>query len=211
MRVIDAARIMQAGYAPQGRLSVARSLNRAGVQAHLLTDGTLVVPGTNEHMDWVSFNLRVRPRMSSVLASVLRSGASGARWHSGFLTHAEILFDWARPHRPRRIIGHSLGAASAQIVGASLKIPTIGFAAPRTKHGSTRFAGEGWVLNVNRTDDLVAWQPPRGFGFRHIGSLFALRPPQTNPGGDHKMKFYIQLLQHPVAGARVPKVWPPRR
>lgn len=210
MQVIEAARIMAAGYAPHGRLNVARSLDAGGVQAHFLTDGTLVVPGTNERMDWVDFNLRTRPRPSRALAATLRAGASGALWHGGFLRHAEIVFDFARALDVRLMIGHSLGAASAQIAGASLQIPVIGFASPRTKHGARRFPGEGWVLNVNRRDDLIGWLPPRGFGFRHLGSVHRLDPPQVNEGLDHAMEHYIRLLRHPVVGASLPRVWPPR-
>jgi hypothetical protein len=211
MKVIDAARIMAAGYAPRGRLDVTRSLDEGGVQAHFLADGTLVVPGTNERTDWVSFNLRALPRASRALASALRRGASGARWHGGFLSHAEIVYEFAKPLRPERMIGHSLGAASAQIAGASLGIPVIAFASPRTKHGDRRFPNEGWVLNVNRRDDKVGWIPPSGFGFRHLGSVYALEPPTPNIGIDHAMDHYIALLRHPRAGRRVPRVWPPPR
>ena len=210
MRVIEAARIMAAGYAPRGRLDVARRLDRDGVQALLLTDRTLVVPGTNERMDWVAFNLRTMPRPSRALAATLRAGASGALWHGGFLRHAEILYDFAKERDVRLMIGHSLGAASAQIAGASLRLPVIGFASPRTKHGARRFPGEGWVLNVNRSDDLIGWLPPRGFGFRHLGSVHRLDPPQVNRGPDHGMAHYIRLLRHPVVGASLPRVWPPR-
>ncbi len=51
------------------------------------------------------------------------TGDSGKHaWHAGFLKHAQTVHASVSgmPEPPKLIIGHSLGAASAQIVGASL-------------------------------------------------------------------------------------------
>jgi len=69
------------------------------------------------------------------------------------------------------------------------------------------------VLNIRRVDDFVCDLPPLRFGFRNIGSVVTLRPPKANPGSDHQMRYYIQLLTNPsvAAAAKVPRTWPPPR
>lgn len=208
MQIIQAARLMEAAYrGPSAFSDVVDVLDHKGVQAVLLPDRTIVVQGTNEASDWWTFNLKVglrRPRIAELRG---RRGASGAVWHSGFLRHAEILYEWAKPHRPRMLIGHSLGAAAVQIVGASLMVPAIAFAAPRTKKTKALFAGESKVLNICRTDDTVVGVPP---GFRRLGNVTFLKPRRVNPGMDHQMAHYITLLRDPQASRQVPAHWPQR-
>lgn len=206
MRILDAAQLMERAYlAPHALPGPAVAFDKRGVQAFLLPDRTVVVLGTNEASDWWRFNARVglrRPRLPELRR---RRGASGAVWHSGFLRHAEILYAWAKPLSPRLFIGHSLGAAAVQIVGASLQVPAIAFAAPRTKKTEAQFPGEAHVLNICRTDDTVVGVPP---GFRRIGNVAFLKPRRINPGMDHQMKHYIQLLRDPASSRQVPARWP---
>lgn len=210
MRILQAARLMELGYEKNPPLRITHALNKKGVQAFLLRDKTLIVPGTNELSDWLQYNLRLSLRPPKIRDLITRRGASGAIWHGGFLNHAEILYEWAAPLKPKILIGHSLGAAAVQIVGASLQTPTIAFASPSTRKGKSRFKGEGWVLNICRSDDTVCHVPPKFAGFRQVGSRYWLTPPKDNPGMDHKMEHYIRLLKHSRVSRRVPKVWPPK-
>ncbi|MEO0828927.1 MAG: hypothetical protein AAFY03_00510, partial [Pseudomonadota bacterium] len=181
MQVMKAAQIMKEAYEDGGgRLTIKDSFDKAGVQAYLLPDRVIVVPGTNEFSDWTRYNLNISRRLAGFAEMTLRPGASGTQWHDGFLRHAETLYDWAKGHRPKVLIGHSLGAASVQIVGASLRVPTISFAAPKPKWGRRRFDGAEFVLNILRTDDIVTNVPP--VLFRHVGFFYRLKPQKQTPG-----------------------------
>ncbi|MBT0958055.1 hypothetical protein IV417_11715 [Alphaproteobacteria bacterium KMM 3653] len=208
MLTLKAAEIMQEGYKKNPNLPITHALNKRGVQAFLLRDKTVVVAGTNQLSDWLRYNLRVATRPPRIRDLTTRKGASGAIWHGGFLSHAEVLYDWAAPLKPRRFIGHSLGAAAVQIVGASLNTPTIAFASPRTRKGKARFKGEGWVLNICRIDDTVCHVPPEVLGFRQVGSRYYLRPIKPNKGLDHNMGHYIRLLKNRDAAGNTPLQWP---
>ena len=208
MQVMKAAQIMKEAYADNGgRLPVRDPFNHRGVQAYLLTDRVIVVPGTNEFTDWTRYNLNLSRRLAGFTEMTLRPGASGTFWHDGFLSHAETLYDWAKTHRPKLLIGHSLGGASVQILGASLRVPTITFAAPKPKWGRRKFDGSNFVLNILRTDDIVTSVPP--VLFRHVGYFYRLRPQKQSPGLNHKMDHYMKILASPTS-ARVPKTWPQR-
>jgi len=196
LELMKAARTMLAAYDNSNASDVKVSVNINGVQAAYLKNGILVIPGTNEASDWAEFNFNVW------------SGDSGALWHAGFLRHAQIVFSFAKPLKPKFIIGHSLGGASAQIVGSSLKTPTITFGAPRVYKESSPVSGEGWVLNICRSDDSVCHVPPPLLGFRHIGSRRWLLPDKLNPGEDHRMDKYIHLLGRKSVAKNLPAAWP---
>ncbi|SER81220.1 hypothetical protein SAMN04490244_10374 [Tranquillimonas rosea] len=189
-------------------LEIVQQIDIRGVQACTLKGGILVIPGTNEFSDWFQFNFDLggRDRVERHGFAVAH-GDSGARWHGGFLEHAQIVYTFAKPQPLRYIIGHSLGAASAQIVGASLKLPTIALASPRTLRGDRPFPGEGWVVNVCRTDDTVCHVPPDFMGFRHLGSVYWLSPPEVNVGEDHRVDKYIALMEAKVSPT-LPQAWP---
>lgn len=172
----------------------------AGVQAYYLTDGVLVLPGTNELSDWTRYNLSVDAI----------KGDSGRYWHRGFMNYAQLVFMFAKPLKPKFIIGHSLGAAAAQIVGASLKVPTIAFASPKVLSGKSKLAGEGWVANYLRMDDTVCHMPPNigRKSYRHVGSRYWMAPDGVNVGEDHKIKNYMAILKEERFETLVPKDWP---
>ena len=219
MKLLEAAKLMETGYEYDRQkragassadlkkvLQVSQSYNVDGVQAYFLPDKTLLVPGSNEVSDYPRYNLKTEAIWSQNLSK--GTGASGTKWHAGFLDHARAVYNFVVFLNPKRLIGHSLGAASVQIAGASLGVPTIAFASPRTKFGRPYFKGEGWVVNINRTDDIVCRVPPRTTGFRHLGSQYWVRPAQNNPGEDHSMKNYVSILQDNGASNFVPKQWP---
>ena len=186
MEVMKAAELLEAGYAGAFGSSVeAKPHAQDGVQAYLLADGTLVVPGTNELSDWTRYNL--------LLFSWRTAKATGGfHFHSGFLKHANAVLHWVRGKNVTCITGHSLGAAGCQILGAILNKPTINFAAPKVSLKKYRYANEDKILNFNRTDDRVT-KIPR-WRFRHLGRVETLDPQGPHAGGDHKIKFYKELL-----------------
>ena len=147
MELREAANLIQAGYDNTLGSSVLKAYDAHGVQAFVLKDRTLVIPGTNERRDWrTNFNVG--------------KGSSGRIWHRGFLEHARAVFAFAAPLKPKLVLGHSLGAASAQIVAVSLNIPAICYASPQPLRGQRWFKGEYRIMNICRRDDAVAKLPP---------------------------------------------------
>lgn len=208
LKLLDAAQLIEDAYA-NALSDVHTAIDVRGVQAYYLTSGVLVIPGTNEFSDWFDFNLDLfhTPGSQGHGFDVV-PGDSGSLWHAGFLEHAQIVYSFAKGLRPKFIIGHSLGAASAQIVGTSLRTPSIAFASPQTCRSTPRLPGEGWVINICRVDDEVCHQPPRFLGFRTVGSRYWLSPDTVNVGEDHKIDNYMELLRTDKVKARVPQAWP---
>jgi len=180
---------------------VKKTLDRKGVQAYYLFDGTLVIPGSNEIKDYTDFNLRVRKVKHT----------DGRKYHNGFLAHAKEVMKWLDEQSltPSRITGHSLGAASAQIVGSTLAKPTVAFAAPKVLHDTPRVSGEGWVANFQRVDDPICNLPLGDEKFRHIGSKFWMSSPIREGGGlKHKVKHYLTLIDDKESNTKIPRRWP---
>ncbi len=195
MRLTVAAELIQKAYDNElGGLERAR-INLDGAQASILSDGTLVIPGTNEMRDWSDFNL------------THSSGDSGRIWHGGFLKHAKIVYPFAKGAGAQRVLGHSLGAASAQIVAASLGIPAICFASPRPLRGRTRFTGEHRILNVCRFDDTACHLPFVFLGYRQLGKVHWVSPREKQSAGSHKLKDYLRAMKHGRADPSLPDMW----
>ncbi|SIS83110.1 hypothetical protein SAMN05421759_104138 [Roseivivax lentus] len=208
LKVLDAADLIRDAYANDLGDRVQTAIDIRGVQAYFLKDGTLVIPGTNEFSDWFDFNLRFGNVDVQGHGFEVVPGDSGTLWHGGFLEHAQIVYTFAKGLRPKFIVGHSLGAASAQIVGASLAVPSIAFASPKTCRSRQRMPGEGWVLNICRIDDAVCHVPPSFLGFRTIGSHYWLTPPEADADEDHRIHNYKELLRLARVKERVPTEWP---
>lgn len=209
LNMLDAARMVEETYAGTNTAETDTSIDVSGVQATYLKNGVLVIPGTNELSDWFDFNLNmatVSPIDGHGFEVV--PGDSGTLWHGGFLQHAQMVYMFAKAVKPKFIVGHSLGAASAQIVGLSLSIPTIAFASPQTCRSRERLPNEGWVVNVCRVDDHVCHMPPKLLGFRTIGSRYWLKPDQLDADEDHKIHNYAELLRLSHISDRVPMNWP---
>lgn len=182
MDISKAADLIDRAYARTLGGQVAVELNLMGAQAALLNDGTLIIPGTNEVSDWGNFNL------------VVDQGDSGRTWHAGFLRHARIVYPFAKG-RAKRIIGHSLGAASAQILAVSLGIPALCFASPQPLRGKTKVANEGLVTNLCRLDDGVCYLPFSFLKFRHIGAVHWISPGEAQSHGSHRIGDYLRALK----------------
>lgn len=209
-----AAQLAKASYSAQTHPSVsgkvARSIDKDDVQAHLLDNGVLLIPGSNSLMDYIRFNLRVlniggkRYKMSTVETE---KGASGTRWHQGFLRHAKTIYDWVEDSgtKPTYIIGHSLGAAATQILCKSWRVSGVGFAAPRPRRNAGRIAGDRFCLCMNRADDLVTTLPSSFFHVGHVtkwtGVSVAFRP-------EHSMDHYQDAVAEAQAAGKLPETWP---
>lgn len=205
----EAAALIDAAYS--GQLAHIATNGEPGAQAFVTPERDLVIPGTNEFEDWTRFNLQVRaqghmriPGLQLVPQTQVNS------WHFGFLKHADSVFRFARHFRPRFIVGHSLGGAAAQIIGPNLRIPTITFGAPRTYKGRLpKIVGEGWVLNLCRSDDPVTGVPALS-GFRHIGTVRQFRTGLPVSSRNHPIANYAALIAAEVGEqyARIETEWP---
>ncbi|WP_299847321.1 hypothetical protein [uncultured Roseovarius sp.] len=210
IRMRDAATLAQASYKVSELKSprVVDSLDKSGVQAHLTDNGILLLPGSNSVLDFVHFNLRVfnvGHKKFRLADSTTERGASGTRWHQGFLVYSRMVFNWLGNRRPRLIIGHSLGAAATQILSKSYNVHGIGFASPRPKKGSRRVQHDGKCLSVCRVDDTVCAMAPN---FSHLGQAKFLEPPEANFGMDHSMENYRKILEDNKGPDKVPDSWP---
>ncbi|PYE85493.1 hypothetical protein [Pseudoroseicyclus aestuarii] len=209
MEIINAANLIKEIYSSRDRIDVHTEIDLSGVQAAYLNDGTLIIPGTNEFSDWYRFNFDVYDLFGGTAEGFdVARGDSGASYHAGFLEHATTVYAFAKPLKPKLIIGHSLGAASAQIVGSSLQIPALCFASPKTLRSSQRIKGEDFVMNICRSDDTVCHVPMGFLGFRHIGKTLWLNPQGSNAGQDHRIDEYLELMEHEVFEDLLPKGWP---
>jgi hypothetical protein len=214
--IAQAAQLAEASYSALTHASLkprlARSLDRDDVQAHLLDNGVLLIPGSNSVMDYLKFNLRVLHiggKQYSIRSQTSEKGHSGTQWHQGFLRHAKEIFDWieAGPARPTYIIGHSLGAAATQILSKSWGVAGIGFAAPRPRKSKGRIRNDGFCLCINRDDDLVCDLPG---GFHHMGRVHRARAARSTFGPDHHMRHYRDVIDEEQKAGHMPLHWPDR-
>jgi pimeloyl-ACP methyl ester carboxylesterase len=197
MKITQAAELIQKAYDRDLSAELAHPpLNKKGVEAWMLRDGTLVVPGTNDTADW----------WRNINVGRSGRGASRRTWHKGFLEHARVIYDYATPLQPKLVIGHSLGAAAAQILGVSWKIPAICFASPRPLRGRQRFPGEGNILNINRWDDIVTQLPPIVW-FRHVGRVHRISPGETQSEGSHSIPDYLRAMSQGRVRPPLPDSW----
>jgi hypothetical protein len=207
MDLMDAARLAENSYKGSAHLPPIRlNINESHVQAFLLMDNTLVIPGSNELVDYTKSNLVTGKQKISW--DKMGKAAGNAIWHKGFAGHAATIANKLGTLRPTFIIGHSLGAAAAQILGCIYGVPAIGFASPMPRHGKTRLKHEGLVLNVVRNDDIVCRMPPKNFGFRRVGNTEVMHPASSNPGEDHSMPHYIKLMEIERRQGKIVKSWP---
>lgn len=203
-------------------LTVIRRCEVPGVEAYMLSNGCLLIPGSNSLSDYVRFNLRViragaaqlklsfnKVGIKEVFSSAAQAGASRTIWHQGFLAHANFIYNWIGADQsqwPRLIVGHSLGAASAQILSKTFVSAAIGFAAPRLRKTNGRVQHDNLSLSVCRDDDVVCRLP---LGFHHTGQTRRLVHKKPNDGLNHNMEDYIDALENKGSRSNVPGIWNP--
>ena len=209
-----AAKLAEASYTAKSHPSVKPeieiSLDKNDVEAHLLKNGILLIPGSNSLMDYVRYNLRVlnlggkQYRMSD---EGTEKGASGTTWHQGFLAHAKVIYDWLeeRNKKPKFIIGHSLGAAATQILSKSWRVPGIGFAAPRPRRYAGRVKYDDLCLCINRNDDMVCDLPT---SFHHMGKVVSCRHLSFPFAMKHAMHHYRTAVEEQQEAGKLQKSWP---
>ncbi|GAB5448721.1 alpha/beta hydrolase family protein [Gymnodinialimonas sp.] len=201
------APIYETGHPLHGATDV---INTQGVQAYIMSDHSLLIPGTNAKNDWWSFNLQFGTVLGSQIGwAELESSVGTAKWYRGFAKHARILYLALNGWKPKRIIGHSLGGASAQILGAFYGVPTLSLAAPRPRKGSAKLKKEGWVLNITYEKDLIQAAPPYEFGYRYVGSSRIMKAVAGSSKALHSPTDYYPIVQRDIASGRLPAQWPP--
>ncbi len=208
-----AAELAEASYTGKSHADISwqfkDSLDVQDVQACILKDNTVLIPGSNSINDYIRYNLRVRRLGRKQLRFATEIDGAAVSWHQGFMAHAKVVQDWLmeKGYKPSFLIGHSLGAASAQILSAGWKIPAVAFAAPRPCRTASNRAAADKCLCVNRTDDLVC---NLAGGFHHLGDVRFCRPRGPSPGMDHSMRHYRAAVKEGLAARKLPHTWPAR-
>ena len=207
----DAAKLAEASYNSINIISprVMRSCPHHDVQAHLLEGDILLLPGSNSVRDYLRYNLRpllLGHKRLKLSDDSVAKGSSGTIWHQGFLAYAAVVADWLIKERvtPTFIIGHSLGAAAAQILTKSYGVPGIGFAAPRPRHTRGPIKNGKMCLIINRQDDVVPNLPG---AFHHVGQVTALLPNPKHRFLAHKMSHYRDIVEAGQIAGRLPTHW----
>ncbi len=208
--LMQAAELVRLSYNGPAALPSLKAKNTGSAQAYLTMDDILVIPGTNEFADWTKYNLQA---FNAKGAQVGWGGANpaiaNAIWHFGFARHALEVAIFMAARQPKFIIGHSLGAGSAQILACHYQVPTICFASPRPCFGTDPLPGEGWALNLVNNDDIIGAVMAAEAGFRRIGSVRGLNPTATG-GLHHSMADYEPALAARLATGSLDPVWPPK-
>jgi hypothetical protein len=211
LNLIEAADLARNSYGGQPALPPLKRMtsSQVGAEAYLTMDDVLVIPGTNEFSDWSDYNLKGFASKGDQLGWQHHSPTiASAVWHFGFALHAIEVMDFLGGLKPQAIVGHSLGAASAQILGCHFQVPTVTFAAPRPLRQAAALPGEGWVLNLMHSDDVIGLVLAQNAGFRRLGSVRFLTAGQSG-GLGHAMAEYLPVLQARLAAGTLSPDWPP--
>lgn len=214
MTITNAAHWAAASYSAQTHSGVAphitRHIDDRDVQAYLLTNRLLLIPGSNSALDYLRYNLRLLNIAGQTYK--VKNGATGQAfgrvWHQGFLAHAMMIHAKFKDRPPRMIIGHSLGAASAQVLSLIWGVPAICFAAPRLYAGGMPVHNDRKCLCLWRGDDPVGSLP--GHRFRHAGRSVQLGKSRSTGLLNHHMRHYLAAISDPDHKSVVPAVWPQR-
>lgn len=208
----QAARLATASYSARSdaltKPHITSYIDQDDVQAYLLSNGVLLIPGSNSAMDYLRYNVRLLNIGGKTYK--MKNGATGEVlgrvWHQGFLAHAMVLHKKFASKKPKFIIGHSLGAASAQVLSLIWGVPAIGFAAPRLYAGGRAVNNSQNCLCLWRGDDPVGSLP--GARFRHAGRSVRLGRSKSIGLLNHHMRHYTAAVTDPNHRSVVPAVWP---
>lgn len=210
--VKEAARLAANSYNPKAEKTLKNMIVDEcpipGAEAYLLNNGFLLIPGTNSLWDHLQFNFRpfrIGQKRYTLKEPVEQRGASRTIWHQGFMAHAQAIYDWMGARRPTVIIGHSLGAASTQILSKSWARTGICFAAPRPRKTKGRIVNDQFCLSICRNDDPVCAVVG---DFHHMGRAPYLVHKQPKIGLNHNMHAYMDALDNNVGKDAVPAKWP---
>jgi len=196
--------VKHAGLKPR----IVATLDANDVQAYMLDDQTLLIPGSDTALDYLKFNLRLMS-IGGTRYKVKNSATGekiGRIWHQGFLAHAMFVQKTFEASPPKFIIGHSLGAASAQILSMVWQVPAICFAAPRVYFGGEGIQNSQKCLCLWRTDDPVGRLP--NHRFRHAGKSISLGKSRRRGILNHHMRHYNAAIKDPNHSSVIPSVWP---
>ena len=106
---------------PDGKkVKVKATYDNKEAEAFILVDGTLVIPGSDSAEDYWRYNLR-----GVAWLNLFRR--KKRKFHKGFLSHAQEIHDFAKTNGTKRITGHSLGAASSQLLASMLNVEALNF------------------------------------------------------------------------------------
>ncbi len=187
---------------------IVKSLDDRDVQAYLLSSGLMLIPGSNSAWDYLRYNVRLLNVGGKKYK--VKNGATGQEhgriWHQGFLAHAMHIHDTFKSTPPKYIIGHSLGAAAAQVLSLIWGVPAIGFAAPRLYAGGNPVNNNRNCLCLWRGDDPVGSLPSDRF--RHAGKSVKLGKSRSFGLLNHHMRHYVAAVTDPNHKSVVPAVWP---
>lgn len=144
-------------------------------QSHFIVGRTLYVCGTNEWLDWVD-NLDCR---------LSRFGS--AIYHRGFLMCALAIMAEVDEGYDL-VVGHSRGAAVANIISCIAKVPCIGFATPCFTLQNTF---NSLSINYIHRSDIIRGTTLSGFG--RNAKVKLLGTPGLNPIKAHLLKSYAKF------------------
>ena len=181
---MECAKAIEQAY--KGRISYQKKkfISDSGAEAYLNTKGLMVIPGSQGIDDYLKFNLRVG-------WFKMTNKNSKIKFHAGFMKHASDLLDFARTNNVKMITGHSLGAASGQLIAATLNIDAYCFAAPKVLYRGWKSHTSARIFCINRKDDTVCRLPSRRF--KHIGKVIEMTA-RGRIGADHKIKHYMTAM-----------------
>ena len=210
MKVIDAAYLVDASYDGKFPSTPVDEVNDDGVQAYLLKDGTLVLRGTDErYVDWDKnadvAAYRIDGNNFGGVPSIV-----GTKWHRGFFRYAERVDKMVKGQRVKRVMGHSLAGAAAQLLALAYGVPAIVFGCPTPLFGKQLLKGEHRILNIRLSYDKVPKLVPKLVPFqnaRQTGHRYELTLPyMTFP--NHKMDYYIKAVRQKSVTKTMPLRWP---
>ncbi|MEM6371802.1 MAG: peptidoglycan-binding protein [Pseudomonadota bacterium] len=201
-------------------LHVTKRCTVRGVEAYMLNNQCLLIPGSNGLDDYLRFNLRLwglgtrrltfrEEADKQKVDKRTKLGFSRTIWHQGFLRHANKIYHWIGKNPedwPKTIIGHSLGAAAAQILSKTWAAPAIGFAAPRPRKSRGKIKLDGLSLSICRDDDIVCYLPS---SFHRTGQTRILKHASPTSGLNHNMAAYIDALDNRKPNLGIPANWSP--